>query len=377
MEVIKLTLFTRDTFSSNLSKLQDFQQKDAKALGMSKITMTRMFILDSSQGEAVELDPGLVTTVHVLQGHSNSSTGATPPLGEGDLRNGRYNNQNVLIEYKHYPEPQQATSNPEIVRDRVQFLSKLLGVECRNGEPTGSNNFTLHCLGFFHEPEESRYGLAFALPQDREPEPMSLHTAIGSLTRQSRPTLGQRFAIAHSIGYSLIEWFLVGWVHKSINSKNILFFRQERQGLDFDSPYLCGFEYARPSGGISNDALKSKGLDWDIYRHPARRGFPTETFGKIHDIYAFGVLLLELGLWQLAPQLFGPTAKPTPSVIQETLVKNARERLGHFMGQNYRDAVLLCLESSLAAELDDKRDSRLIAAFKEKVVAILEEGRKL
>ncbi|KAG0130178.1 hypothetical protein HOY82DRAFT_389402 [Tuber indicum] len=375
MEVMKLTLFTRDAFSLNLDELRDFQGKDARTLGMSKITTTRMFILDPSQGETVELDPKLIT--NTPQGHSRFPTSAVSLVGEGDLRNGKYNNQNVLIEYKSDPEPQQGSSNPEVAKARIQLLSKLLGVECRHDEPTKSNNFTLRCLGFFREAGECRYGLAFALPQDRKPEPMSLHIAIGSLTGRSRPTLGQRFAIAHDIGYTLIEWFLVGWVHKSINSKNILFFRQEHQGLDFDSPYLCGFEYARPGGEVSNEVIKSKGVHWDLYRHPARQGLPTEAFGKIHDIYAFGVLLLELGLWQLALKLIDPAAKTTPSIIQQTLVKNARERLGHFMGQKYRDAVLLCLESSLAVDMDDKGDSRLIAAFKERVVAILEEGRKL
>lgn len=370
MEIIKLDLFTRDGFSSNLSELEDFQRKDAKALGMSKITATRMLFLDPSQGKRVKLKSKLIT--------AHAPTNAAPPIGEGDLRNGKYNNQNVLIEYKSYPE-NSSDRVLEIAKGRIQFLSKLLGVECRNGEPTRSNDFTLRCLGFFHKRRERLYGLAFALPQDREPEPMSLHTAIGSLKRQSRPTLGQRFAIAHNIGYTLIEWFLIDWVHKSINSKNILFFRQESQGLDFDSPYLCGFEYARPAldGTIYSDYGGSKGVHWNIYRHPDRQGLPTEGFRKIHDIYAFGVLLLELGLWKLAPELLDPKAKATPRVIHKTLVRNAREKLGHFMGQKYQDAVLLCLESSLAVELDDQRGSRLIAAFKEKVVAILEEGRKL
>ena len=372
IEIIKLDIFTRDGFSSNLSELEDFQRKDAKALGMSKITATRMLFLDPSQGKRVKLKSKLIT--------AHAPTNAAPPIGEGDLRNGKYNNQNVLIEYKSYPE-NSSDRVLEIAKQRIQFLSKLLGVECRNGEPTRSNDFTLRCLGFFHKRRERLYGLAFALPQDREPEPMSLHTAIGSLKKQSRPTLGQRFAIAHNIGYTLIEWFLIDWVHKSINSKNILFFRQESQGLDFDSSYLCGFEYARPAldDTIYSDHGGSKGVHWNIYRHPDRQGLPTEGFRKIHDIYAFGVLLLELGLWKLAPELLDrdPTTKVTPKVIHKALVKNAREKLGHFMGQKYQDAVLLCLESSLAAELDDQRGSRLIAAFKEKVVAILEEGRKL
>jgi hypothetical protein len=280
-----------------------------------------------------------------------------------------------LIEYKYYPQGPES----EITKGRIRFLSKLLGVAGRDIQFTDSNNFTLHCLGYFQEPKENRYGLAFALPQNYEPTPISLYTAITSLRRESRPTLGQRFTIAHKIGYTLMEWFLVGWVHKGINSKNVLFFRKEGEGeeafSDFNSPYLCGFEYARPNREISNEVVKPRGLHWDLYRHPARQGLPTEAFGRIHDIYAFGVLLLEVGLWQVAPDLFvkGETNNLNPSAIKARLVKNAWERLGHFMGQKYCDAVLLCLESSLAVDVDDKRDSKLIAAFKEKVVDVCEE----
>ncbi|PWW74304.1 hypothetical protein C7212DRAFT_365307 [Tuber magnatum] len=376
IEAIKLPLYAQGAFWRDSEKLGDFLQTDAKTLGVSKIATVRKFVLDLSQVRAVELDAKLIATVGVPHGLNGSPTGTASPVGEGDLRNGKYDNQDVLIEYKHGPRPQHAT-NSEIAKGRIQDLSKLLGVECSSDEPTESNNFTLHCLGFFHEPGESRYGLAFALPRDREPEPMSLYKAIGSLTGRSRPTLGQRFTIAHNIGHTLIEWFLVGWVHKSINSKNILFFRQEHQGLDFGSPYLCGFEYARRGGEVSNEVIERRGIHWDLYRHPARQGLPTEAFGKIHDIYAFGVFLLELGLWQPASKLLDPAVKTIPSIIQQVLVKNARDRLGHFMGQKYRDAVLLCLESALVVDTDDSMGSRLIAAFKERVVSIFEEGRKL
>jgi hypothetical protein len=36
----------------------------------------------------------------------------------------------------------------------------------------------------------------------------------------------------------------------------------------------------------------------NIYRHPRRWGVPTESFNAIHDIYALGVVLLEIGMWR-------------------------------------------------------------------------------
>lgn len=386
IEVMKLSLLTFDTFSSDISKLQEFQGKDAKTFGFSKITVTRMFILDHSQleADATKLDLAMITSASNPLGPSGSKNNAAPLVGggeSGDLQSGKYGDQNILIEYKYYPSEESPES--EITLGRIQFLSKLLGVAGRESQSTDSNNFTLHCLGYFQEPKENRYGLAFSVPPNCSPTFTSLHIAITSLRRESRPTLGQRFTIAHKIGYTLMEWFLVGWVHKGINSKNILFFRKEGEGEkaspDFNSPYLCGFEYARPDEAISGQVVEPRGPHWNLYRHPARQGLPTEAFKRIHDIYALGVLLLEIGLWQVAPDLFAGTNTSSlpPSAIKTNLVRNARERLGHFMGRKYRDAVLLCLESSLAVDVDDKRDSKLIAAFKEKVVDACEEGRAL
>lgn len=66
-----------------------------------------------------------------------------------------------------------------------------------------------------------------------------------------------------------------------------------------------------------------------------------------------------------------------PDAIRETLIRNACGRLGHFMGQKYRDSVLFCLEGTLSIVEDDEKQTKLIAAFKEKVLDVCEEGRKL
>lgn len=114
-----------------------------------------------------------------------------------------------------------------------------------------------------------------------------------------------------------------------------------------------------------------------MYRHPARQGVPVEGFRKQHDIYAFGGLLLEIGLWTVVTDLF-TDASLMPEAIWETLVKNVRARLGHFMRQRYRDAVLFCLEGTLSVgEGDDEMQTKLIMAFKEKVLDVLQDGRKL
>jgi hypothetical protein len=94
-------------------------------------------------------------------------------------------------------------------------------------------------------------------------------------------------------------------VHESFRSENILFFPTTgsstieslslEQTVDYSQPWVLGFELSRPendfsAGFIDIDAAR------DVYRHPERQGQPQKPFQKIHDIYALGVVLLEIGV---------------------------------------------------------------------------------
>lgn len=95
-------------------------------------------------------------------------------------------------------------------------------------------------------------------------------------------------------------------VHESFRSENILFFTSHTsdangsaqintsEKLDLTQPWIFGFEFSRP------DSFFSAGFidicpDRDVYRHSERQGQPLTTFKKIHDIYALGIVLLEIG----------------------------------------------------------------------------------
>ncbi|KAK4122789.1 hypothetical protein N657DRAFT_672597 [Parathielavia appendiculata] len=63
---------------------------------------------------------------------------------------------------------------------------------------------------------------------------------------------------------------------------------------DFSEPWVLEFEFNPPLGYFSPghaDTCLSK----DVYRHPDRQQRPKELFSKIHDIYALGAVLLEIG----------------------------------------------------------------------------------
>jgi hypothetical protein len=55
-----------------------------------------------------------------------------------------------------------------------------------------------------------------------------------------------------------------------------------------------GFEFSRPEFDFSS-GRPDKDPARNVYRHPQRQGKPNKPFVKIYDIYALGVVLLEIG----------------------------------------------------------------------------------
>lgn len=84
-------------------------------------------------------------------------------------------------------------------------------------------------------------------------------------------------------------------VHKNIRPDTIVIFQDKTIGLGI--PFLLGFEKIRAVNAFTNlidDAKWQKNL----YRHPNRQGLRYEESYKMqHDIYSFGICLLEIGLW--------------------------------------------------------------------------------
>lgn len=95
-------------------------------------------------------------------------------------------------------------------------------------------------------------------------------------------------------------------VHESFRSENILFFtsrtgvenknaqNETLDKVDLTQPWIFGFEFSRPDSFFSAGFIDAC-PDRDVYRHPERQGQPLTTFRKIHDIYALGIILLEIG----------------------------------------------------------------------------------
>lgn len=290
----------------------------------------------------------------------------------------------VIVSFKPFRLPRRATEPSDVFKRKVAHLAKLLSYPS-----VSSQGFrTLQCIGIVRHDitrgnrQIHQYGLVNEFPS-RDGKAVhdfgSLSTAIASKT-ETRPTLGERFRLALALAETLFNFHSVDWLHKSIRSDNIFLFRRMKS-FDFSEPYLFGFEFSRAEGDQSTTDNDDNLIN-NLYRHPRRQGLPDARFSVLHDIYALGVVLLEVGVWRPLSG-FEDFSSMTPNAIKSSLIEHANARLPHYMGQDYADAVVKCLDGSLAGFLTtDEQDlapseenrARIVMAFWEGPFHSIEKG---
>ena len=180
---------------------------------------------------------------------------------------------------------------------------------------------------------------------------------------ETLPTLEDRYKIAYALGLSIAILHTADWLHKSIRSHNVLFATYGDR-IAWQRPYLVGFEFSRPDKPDESSEKPEQSARFNLYRHPLSRGSPTEAFRKTFDIYSFGVLLLEIGMWRSAWKWWKDGLGATD--FQKVMIDLATGKLAHFMGVEYRDATLKCLNGDL-----DNRCELTLKAFFIEVVEVL------
>jgi serine/threonine protein kinase len=290
----------------------------------------------------------------------------------------------VFVNFKPFQLPRHATEPTAAFKKKVAHLARLLSYPVT---PDGGFR-TLQCIGLVRHdiPQGNRripqYAFVYDLPSHAGNVNHNFQTltwAIASKT-ETRPTLGERFRLARALAETLFQFHSVNWLHKSVRSDNILLFRGSKT-LNYSDPYLVGFEFSRGEGDQStvdnDDSLNS-----NLYRHPRRQGLPDERFSILHDIYALGAVLLEIGVWRPLGG-FGDFSAMSPDSIKDALIENGDQRLPHYMGRSYTDAVVACLEGSLAGFLSNSEQDQPLSsenrakvqiAFWDRVIEVIEKG---
>jgi len=273
---------------------------------------------------------------------------------------GRVTETPVLVEYAAFDPAYRATevSPPTSRLERLlSILTKLSGSQSFHG--------TLKCLGYFEDAKQPRFGLVFELPTTVYSGPSDAHKTVDELrpatllsvlqtgskslhnSNSATPPLEDRFRLAFTLALTFSKIHGDGFVHKDVNSSNILVFRKNSRRQSPNSralqyslraPIICSFDL------FSEFDLdpSSKMPTLDLYRHPQDPKF-TGAKGALHgfqfDMYSLGLILLEIGLWQPVQDLWKPkyTLHDFKQRIEDVYIRRLASKCGTAYMQVVRD----------------------------------------
>ena len=267
-----------------------------------------------------------------------------------------------------------------VIDNRLDELCRLLNAMNTVNQTSDSSHlerFTrntdfgmLRCRGWTSTPDSSydNIGLIFQYPHRDKRPPETLQKRIADTRPQRKPALGDRFDLAFGILNAIANIICVGWMHRAIRSDNMLVFDQDT----IRNVYLIGFTFARP--GVSNDHDSSQEFS-DL---PSNRGAllyrPPRNVGKVnsfddvasdddqddfnasqeglceghaaHDMYALGIILVEIGLWDTIENLKNRRKGMNMETFQTQGLKELIPQLRWRCGNVYTDVVEKCLDVS-------------------------------
>jgi serine/threonine protein kinase len=265
----------------------------------------------------------------------------------------------VLVEYATYDSAYLSTG----VSPPTERLERLLSILTKLST---NQNFhgTLKCVGYFEDTRQPRFGLVFELPTTVYSGPTDSHKSVEDLrpvtllsvlqtgskslhnSNSATPPLEDRFRLAFTLALTFSKIHGDGFVHKDINSSNIMVFRKNKRpsantrALQYTlrSPVICSF-----------DLFSEYDLDppsnvpaLNIYRHPDDpkfTGAKDVSYGAHFDIYSLGLILLEIGLWQPLGDLWKPkyTLNDFKRRIEDVYIRKLASKCGTAYMQVVRD----------------------------------------
>lgn len=280
---------------------------------------------------------------------------------------GLYSGVPVVIEYKYVSPKMKAK-----LKSRVENLAALL---CT---PKDSSFLTLHCLGFFEE--VNCFVFVYSYPanpdskgmaeESNNPTVPSQPLSLLDLLRDSnlQPSVTLRLAVALKMCRTLLALHTAGWLHKDIRSENILFFPfpgATSTSVLLSRPYFTGFTFSRIDSPTEISEQPSANPLHDIYRHRDALGDSSKPFGKYMDLYALGMVLIEVAEWRALKTLirkFVDVTKPNVDVplnqmagLGNWLLKEKLESgvMQFRMGDVFGRAVEGCLREGGAQDATD------------------------
>ena len=292
---------------------------------------------------------------------------------------GKYRNQQVIVEFKQRPNP-----NAENASQSITLLNSLVR-ELRLGSKTDKFQ-VFDCHGYYTT--EEAYGIVYRLPdslygtQCESLANILLNPALKLLLHENSLN---RILLARALATTLYRLHSVQWVHKSLNPDNILIFGRQTSGgqieFDWSHPYLVGFDTSRSNQGYSSRAPPDLKWETRAYIHPHYlKGQTPETrerYKKVYDLYSLGVILLEIGLVECFKHSQYRDSKSSLRTedLKAFFIESTKE-LTAYLGPMYSDVVITCLRGpAFDVTEEDEKESCLLEAFQSEICEKLDQIR--
>ncbi|KAL8870604.1 MAG: hypothetical protein Q9174_003390 [Haloplaca sp. 1 TL-2023] len=204
--------------------------------------------------------------------------------------------------------------NPQAFHERAENLNEVLSSNLK-----ALDIRVLRSVDYLG-PSSTVTGYVYKMPSDINPrqKPTSLYRLFSPSRNLGVLDLATCLQIAKGLVLNVFEILNLGWVHKSIQPKDIIFWpKPGGNELDYAKPYLIGFNIFshQPPGLVS----QYSDTDWDEegYRHPLCQANPSRGFLPSYDIYSLGIVLGEIGL---------NGKRLNSSLMTEKLLENDKKR---------------------------------------------------
>ncbi|KAI0879574.1 hypothetical protein GGS24DRAFT_437941 [Hypoxylon argillaceum] len=284
-----------------------------------------------------------------------------PQKGRRHIKLGEFEKKTVVVETFSYV-------GEECPPQTLRQVCRITGLLSRVKQ---ARFCVLPCLGYFHDEVRHQLGLVFKFPPrcDSSSDLISLYEWY---SKHKIVALGDRIRLAYALSRAIESFHRVGWVHKGIQSKNIVLYRKGNAGehgvgtslsgfatdtqgastqsmsLDMDNPCLFGFGFARAADGETN-LDEDHSLANNLYRHPDRWGQPRLRFEKVHDIYSLGIVMYEVAVWKdiqgsLKINDADPSGRINATEVRKMVQTKCNSDLPHRVGDTVAQSILACID---------------------------------
>lgn len=344
---------------SRLSELALCVESRVSVAGQMKRTKVELYPRehDPALSDTANLSSSRTQTLRALKLRSSLlSTGAGSSGEEREVVS--YAGEHTLVEFKFL-------GPAKIIQKKLSVRAENLAILLSRVETASFH--TLQCKGFM-----KRNGfilLVFELPTSTVPVAITTssdrpYLTLSDVRKQQHylPDLDTRLSWALKLAETVLQLHTAGWVHKDISPAHILFLKRQGQNESksgqFAGPYLLGFGYARE---ISPSAFSEEQQDVgeeNVYRHVlvqgSRRDHP---FRPQFDVYALGIMLIELGLWSPIKDILQIAHSEIPNAFIDPLtISSVRRKMAFSLPRTFVDAAVIALTNSTTREYINLED---------------------